>query len=104
MKVEIVTLAASAPLPALSPDITAQPSDPSTSPAAFFPSPTETPTSQQPANTGPTAIPSFPLTGSPQSFDPANALSTQPPPFSAAKVRTTSSIGFAILMLVSLFL
>ncbi|KAK1388993.1 Uclacyanin 1 [Heracleum sosnowskyi] len=106
MKIEVVTLAASAPLPDLSPDITTKPSDPSTSPAAFFPSPTETtPTSQQPASMGPTptSMPSFPLSGSPQSFDSANALSTQPPPFSAAKVRATTSIGFSILILVPLF-
>ncbi|KAL8088093.1 uclacyanin 1-like [Apium graveolens] len=104
MKIEVVTLAASAPLPALSPDITTQPSDPSTSPAAFFPSPTETtPTSQQSASMSPRSVPSFPLSGSPQSFDSANTLSTEPTTFSAANERATSSIVFSMLMLVPLF-
>ncbi|KAL8126701.1 hypothetical protein AgCh_013826 [Apium graveolens] len=103
MKVEIVTLGASALSPAQSPNTTTLPSDPQISPAAF-PSPTEMPSSQPPATAGPMTVPSFPLTGSPQSYNPSNALSTLPPPVEAAQGRATSSISFAILMLVALFL
>ncbi|WOG91695.1 hypothetical protein DCAR_0310945 [Daucus carota subsp. sativus] len=105
MKVEILTLGASAPLPAAqSPETTTLPSDPPISPAAF-PSPIETPSTQSPASAGgPMTVPTFPLTGSPQSYNPANALSTLPPPVSAAKVRATSSILFLIFMLGALFL
>ncbi|KAK1393236.1 Phytocyanin domain-containing protein [Heracleum sosnowskyi] len=103
MKVEILTLGAPALSPAQSPETTTLPSDPPISPSAY-PSPTETPSSQPPASAGPMTVPSFPLTGSPQSFNPANALSTLPPPIAAAKARATSSILFVILMLVALFL
>lgn len=104
MKVEIVTLGASAPSPAQSPaETTTLPSYPPISPAAY-PSPSETPSSQPPASAGPMTVPSFPLHGSPQSYNPANALSTLPPPFAAAHAMATSSILLAILMLVALFL